>query len=607
MRFVSLLGGGKDAYYAQRLALSQGHSLVCLATLFTSQPRSSRLFQCTSLQVVQGISQALATPLVSTPISGQPLCQDVVYTCTQGDEVEDLFDLLTCVKYRFPDIQAVVSGVTASNYHRTRIEDVCARLGLVSIAPLWKKDEITLLTEEIEAGIEAVVLQTEAMGLIRNYVGRNVQELREYFGELQEKFGSNMSDFGGEYHTLVTNSPDFAYTLLPPDLNLHSLPYFTNSLEMEHKSTHEKSSVSPPIPSFPSIFKSINHFTTSEMTAFSFFPVNFTNIEDETFSLFQGLKQLLIKNRLSIEEIYYVHVTLQDLGLFARFNKVYKEFFVKPGPPARCCVELSSQTCRVKMAVKGSAGPRKALHVQSISTWAPANVGPYSQAIEIQGKLHMAGVIALDPAGMTLAGDQVKQCMRNVSAVREVMGYDSAGIEQIVVYHTGPKPEIEGSCRPFYIPVTRIPKDGDVEIELHVKKQYPEMKTEEIRLVGDGFAATLYRKFSPDVLFAIYQVEIDDCANSSALLSSIYTHLEAYFASVPRKSPTQEGDLFSLSPSSLTILDYITEVRVLSPTPDLFHADWLKSVPYFHLSTPTFGLLISVEDRLQAATHDFIH
>jgi enamine deaminase RidA (YjgF/YER057c/UK114 family) len=43
---------------------------------------------------------------------------------------------------------------------------------------------------------------------------------------------------------------------------------------------------------------------------------------------------------------------------------------------------------------------RRVLHVQSHSEWAPASIGPYSQAIEWRGLLFMAGQIPLDPGSM---------------------------------------------------------------------------------------------------------------------------------------------------------------------------------------------------------------
>jgi hypothetical protein len=45
---------------------------------------------------------------------------------------------------------------------------------------------------------------------------------------------------------------------------------------------------------------------------------------------------------------------------------------------------------------------RKALHVQSISEWAPACIGPYSQGVSWGPLIHMAGQIGLHPPTMTL-------------------------------------------------------------------------------------------------------------------------------------------------------------------------------------------------------------
>ena len=59
---------------------------------------------------------------------------------------------------------------------------------------------------------------------------------------------------------------------------------------------------------------------------------------------------------------------------------------------------------------------------------APAAVGPYSQAIEANGKLYLSGQIAINPeAGKIVADDiegQAEQCCRNVEAVLEAAGLD---------------------------------------------------------------------------------------------------------------------------------------------------------------------------------------
>lgn len=68
---------------------------------------------------------------------------------TPGDEVEDMFILLSEVKKQIPSITAVSSGAIASDYQRLRVESVCTRLGLVSLAYLWKQDQSLLLQEMV--------------------------------------------------------------------------------------------------------------------------------------------------------------------------------------------------------------------------------------------------------------------------------------------------------------------------------------------------------------------------------------------------------------------------------------------------------------------------
>ena len=40
----------------------------------------------------------------------------------------------------------------------------CARLGLVSLAYLWRRDQTQLLREMVKAEVEAVVIKVAAMG-----------------------------------------------------------------------------------------------------------------------------------------------------------------------------------------------------------------------------------------------------------------------------------------------------------------------------------------------------------------------------------------------------------------------------------------------------------
>jgi hypothetical protein len=73
------------------------------------------------------------------------------------------------------------------------------------------------------------------------------------------------------------------------------------------------------------------------------------------------------------------------MDLFARVNQVYGSFF-GTSPPARACVGVDLPEgihVRLECTAYAEQSPldRQALHVQGLSYWAPANIGPYSQAI----------------------------------------------------------------------------------------------------------------------------------------------------------------------------------------------------------------------------------
>ena len=56
----------------------------------------------------------------------------------------------------------------------------------------------------------------------------------------------------------------------------------------------------------------------------------------------------------------------------------------------RACIQLNlpddiamQVDCLVYSPSNGEASSREVMHVQSISNWAPANIGPYSQATKV--------------------------------------------------------------------------------------------------------------------------------------------------------------------------------------------------------------------------------
>ena len=59
---------------------------------------------------------------------------------------------------------------------------------------------------------------------------------------------------------------------------------------------------------------------------------------------------------------------------------------------------------------------------------APAAIGPYSQAIEVNGILYVSGQVPIDPStGKVVDGgieEQTKQVMKNIGSILEEAGYE---------------------------------------------------------------------------------------------------------------------------------------------------------------------------------------
>lgn len=71
---------------------------------------------------------------------------------------------------------------------------------------------------------------------------------------------------------------------------------------------------------------------------------------------------------------------------------------------------------------------------------APAAVGPYSQAIEVNGMLYTSGQIPLDPATGTIVGgnvtEQAEQVMKNLKAVLEEAGTSTDNVVKTLCFLT---------------------------------------------------------------------------------------------------------------------------------------------------------------------------
>jgi len=123
------------------------------------------------------------------------------------------------------------------------------------------------------------------------------------------------------------------------------------------------------------------------------------------------------KMEIHPQHIIFSTILLSSMDDFAEVNAVYGSYFKHPSPPARvtiACPDLSRvstfSNTKVVLSVvyidQKAVTRKQGLHVQSRSYWAPANIGPYSQAVTVPrtmpvGSLvYIAGQIPLVPASM---------------------------------------------------------------------------------------------------------------------------------------------------------------------------------------------------------------
>jgi len=197
MKVAALFSGGKDSCLALWYAIHQGWNVVTLISIHPEN-RDSWMFHYPAIGLTKLQAQSMDAPLVIVDTSGE-----------KDRELEDLTDCLVDMK-ELLEVEAVVSGVVASEYQKTRIDSICNRIGLRNFAPLWRKDPEVLLRLQIELGFEIIITAVMAQGFSESWLGRRldltcVQDLLH----LNEKYGVHISGEGGEYETFVTFSPSF--------------------------------------------------------------------------------------------------------------------------------------------------------------------------------------------------------------------------------------------------------------------------------------------------------------------------------------------------------------------------------------------------------------
>ena len=87
------------------------------------------------------------------------------------------------------------------------LDSRCHRLGFISLAYLWRREQRGLLGDMVENGIDAILIKTATIGLNKQDIGKSIIELHDKLCRSETLYGCNPCGEGGEYETFTLDSP----------------------------------------------------------------------------------------------------------------------------------------------------------------------------------------------------------------------------------------------------------------------------------------------------------------------------------------------------------------------------------------------------------------
>lgn len=184
--------GGKDSSMALYEAAQNGCSIRCLITFAPPEPE----FLAHPLEFIRLQAQALALPHYVLSIC-EPFERSYEAALSQlRDEM---------------GINCVVTGDIAEvDGHPNWIRERCRAVGMSVHTPLWGRDRNAILRQLLERRLRARFSCVRTRWMDEGWIGRELDE--SAISELRlirDQSGLDLCGEEGEYHTLVTDGPQF--------------------------------------------------------------------------------------------------------------------------------------------------------------------------------------------------------------------------------------------------------------------------------------------------------------------------------------------------------------------------------------------------------------
>ncbi|MGD9129996.1 MAG: diphthine--ammonia ligase [Candidatus Bathyarchaeota archaeon] len=186
MKAVALFSGGKDSLYALHLVEKQGVTVDNLITLLPSLPWPSP--HAENMEALKMLAGSMGKQLT------------IVDFKREGAFVEALRSL---------EVDALVAGDIFVEAHVEGLKDVCSKVGLELLEPLYRRDTSEVFDEIFSLGFKALITGVNLESLGEEWLGYTIS--KETSASFLSKIGS-VDPLGenGEFHTLVLECPLYA-------------------------------------------------------------------------------------------------------------------------------------------------------------------------------------------------------------------------------------------------------------------------------------------------------------------------------------------------------------------------------------------------------------
>ena len=202
MKLASLFSGGKDSVYSIYLAKKHGHEIKCLLTVFPKSDES-HLLHYPNLQWTHLQSQSMQIPQLT-------IKSEFDKTDNEINALEKLL-IRSISEYQ---IEGLVHGGIQSQFQKEKFENLCDKLNLKVVSPLWNRNPLEYMRELISLNFLFIISSVSSGGLDDSWLGKIItkNDIDDLY-TLSKKFGFNLNFEGGEAETFVVDCPLFSHAI----------------------------------------------------------------------------------------------------------------------------------------------------------------------------------------------------------------------------------------------------------------------------------------------------------------------------------------------------------------------------------------------------------